>query len=397
VRAIRKGAQLTSLPSRVVHMTSVHRPEDPRILLKEAHSLAAAGYRVTIVATEVPGRTDPLGVKFVGVTTPEGAVYLTDPERGLGARLGRVVTTTMMVWRLAAQLRADLYHIHDPELLPFAITLKAIPGTRIIYDAHEDVPKQILDKRYIPALIRRPVAVLVDGLERIAVAAIDGVVAATPAIARRYPSQKTSVVQNFPLVAELIAPDPTPYHSRPYIVSYVGGLTVERGMRELVAASRLLPAGEEPAIAVAGQLKPVSLEDDIRAEENMTLLGWLSRKGVAALLGRSRAGLVVFHPTANYIEAYPIKLFEYMSAGLPVIASDFPLWRRIVGDVGAGLLVDPTDPTAIADAIEWIFVHEDEAEEMGRRGRTAVEERYNWTVESRKLLALYARLLKTPR
>jgi glycosyltransferase involved in cell wall biosynthesis len=388
---------LTSLPSRVVHMTSVHRPEDPRILLKEAHALAAEGYTVTIVSSEIPNHPDPVGVRFVGVVPPGEAVYIRDPDRGLGARIGRILTTTMRVWRTAARLKANVYHFHDPELLPFAITLNAIPGTRIIYDAHEDVPKQILDKRYIPALVRRPVAVLVDGLERIAVAAIDGVVAATPAIALRYPTQKTTVVQNFPLLEELVQPDAASYRSRPHVVSYVGGLTVDRGVRELIAVSRLLPSGNEPAIAVAGRLKPASLEEEVRAEANMTLLGWLSREGVAAVLGRSRAGVVTFHPTANYIESYPVKLFEYMSAGLPVIASDFPLWRRIVGDVGAGLLVDPTDPRAIADAIEWIFEHEDEAEEMGRRGRSAVEERYNWTVESQKLLALYARLLKTPR
>jgi glycosyltransferase involved in cell wall biosynthesis len=116
------------------------------------------------------------------------------------------------------------------------------------------------------------------------------------------------------------------------------------------------------------------------------------RDAVNALLSHARAGLVVLHPTPNYLDSYPVKLFEYMSAGLPVIASDFPLWRRIIEDSCCGLLVDPRDPSAIARAMTWLLEHPDEAENMGQSGLRAVLSKYNWADQSRRLLAMYARL-----
>ena len=121
--------------------------------------------------------------------------------------------------------------------------------------------------------------------------------------------------------------------------------------------------------------------------------GWSSRTEVANILGDVRAGLVVLHPLKNYIDSFPTKMFEYMAIGLPVIASDFPLWRRIISDVNCGLFVDPQNPEAIAKAMQWILDHPQEAEDMGQRGRKAVEEVYNWKSESVKLANLYESLL----
>ena len=130
----------------------------------------------------------------------------------------------------------------------------------------------------------------------------------------------------------------------------------------------------------------------MRGWDRVEELGTLGRSEVAQLFGQVSAGLVIFLPEPNHVEAMPNKLFEYMSAGIPVIASDFPLWHGIVEGAGCGLLVDPLDPRAIAGAIEHLLTHPEEAEAMGRRGRQAVERWYNWENEESKLLQLYASL-----
>ncbi|MGQ9498496.1 MAG: glycosyltransferase, partial [Desulfotomaculales bacterium] len=166
-------------------------------------------------------------------------------------------------------------------------------------------------------------------------------------------------------------------------------------IREMVTAMTLLPEALGVRLVLAGKFVPPFLEDEVRqlpGWERVDFRGWQDRAAVARLLGEARAGLVVLYPEPNYVEAQPNKLFEYMSAGLPVIASDFPLWRDIVEEAGCGLLVDPLDPAAIAQAIQWILEHPKEAEAMGRRGQKAVFDRYNWDTEAAKLLAFYRRL-----
>jgi glycosyltransferase involved in cell wall biosynthesis len=124
-------------------------------------------------------------------------------------------------------------------------------------------------------------------------------------------------------------------------------------------------------------------------------LGMLDRPSVANLLSRVRLGLMVLQAEPNFVKAMPIKLFEYMAAGIPVIASDFPLWRQIISEAECGLLVDPHDPQAIAHAMEYLLSHDAEAEAMGRRGRKAACELYNWNSEEGVLLKFYSDLLDT--
>jgi glycosyltransferase involved in cell wall biosynthesis len=201
------------------------------------------------------------------------------------------------------------------------------------------------------------------------------------------------LVQNFPLLAELEPPETAVAPRQPHF-AYVGGLARIRGAIEMVDALARL-SSPDIRLQMAGGF-PQDLGAELQSMPGwakVDFVGWADRPTVARLLASCRAGLVLFHPEPNHVKAQPNKMFEYMAAGLPVIASDFPLWREIVEGAGCGLLVDPMDPQAIATAMQWIIDHPEEAAEMGRRGRAAVERTYNWEAESVKLVDLYRRLL----
>jgi glycosyltransferase involved in cell wall biosynthesis len=284
-------------------------------------------------------------------------------------------------------------HFHDPELLPWGI-LAALAGRTVVYDVHEDVPSDIMDKDWIAPRLRLPVSRAAALLERAASAFLSAIVAATPAIARRFPSAKTVLVQNFPFLDEFAPMDGEPSVARDGFV-YVGGITEIRGAREMVRAMSEIRRESSPRLVLAGVIDPPELLPELErlpGFDRCEFLGWRDRKSVAALMRRAIAGLVLFHPVQNHIEAQPNKLFEYMSAGLPVVASDFPVWRSIVVDGGCGICVDPLDPKAIAQALDYLRTHPEEAREMGRRGRRLVLDRYNWREEQGKLLGLYSRL-----
>jgi len=365
----------------VVHLTSVHSPLDHRIFHKECLALADSGHEVLLIAPDDGEVTDER-VRIHTVPKPTG-------------RFERMTRTLGELYRAAMAIDADVYHFHDPELLPLGMLLK-LRGKRVVYDVHEDLPRQIQSKYWIPRWLRPLVAFGVAVAERPAAGILDGIVAATPRIARRFPRRKTETVRNFPVVEELAAAAGLDYCSRGPIVTYVGAITEERGIREMVEAVGRLPESLGVRLHLAGRFVPAGLCEEVSRLEGwkrVNYSGFQSRKGVAELLGKSRAGLVLLHPEPNYVEALPVKLFEYMAAGLPVIVSDFPLWREIVGSAKCGVLVDPRDSGAIADAARWILDHPEEAEQMGRKGRDAVLQQYNWRSEAEKLIKFYTRMM----
>lgn len=348
--------------------------------MKQCRSLAGHGHEVALVVADGLGDACRDGIRIVDVGRPAG-------------RRERMLHSTRRVVRAALALGADVYQLHDPELIPLGLRL-ALAGHRVAFDAHEDVPSQLLDKPYLAPRSARLLSRAYARFERAALSRFGGVLAATPLIRNRLAAYNplTVDVNNYPRAEEFDAPPSTTEARTSFC--YVGSISAIRGVRELVNACALL---RTPArLALAGSFAEAELEAEVSRQHGWSrvdALGHLDRGGVADVMARAFAGLVTLLPTASYREALPVKMFEYMAAGIPVIASNFPLWRDIVEGSRCGLCVDPCDPTAIAAAIDHLATHPRLAHEMGANGRRAVLERYNWENEADKLIAFYADLL----
>ena len=376
------------MSAKVCVLTSAHPPFDIRIFHKECKSLAAAGYNVTLLA---PCDRDQMvdGVRLRAIPKSQ-------------TRLERLTRTVWRVYREALEQAADVYHFHDPELIPTGLLLR-LRGRKVIYDVHEDLPRCMPYKPYLPRWVGRLAARMVELLENRAARFFSGIVAATPVIAARFCglNKRVIVAHNYPLMSELaLAPDAA-WETREPTIAYAGSsVSVQRGAFEMVRAMGLLPADCAATLSLAGPFSPPSLREQLAPEpgwKRVQVCGVLDRAGVVSLLQRARAGFVLQHPEPNAMAGKPIKMFEYMAAGIPVISADFPLWRQIVDGAGCGLCVDPLNPEKIAEAIWYLLAHPQESEAMGRRGRQAVVERLNWDREKKKLLALYEELVSPVR
>ena len=302
---------------------------------------------------------------------------------------------TWRVLGLARRQKADVYHFHDPELLLTGLLLRLLTKGKVIYDVHEDYPKDILAKRWIPYFIRRPAAIIFDVFERTAARQLDCIIAATDAIARRFDGKLVITVNNYPILIGI--PSKGEVASKETTIICAGSLSEDYGILKLIESIDLIKAQYNVKLRLVGRFSYDSFEKKLRLKinrsHNVELTTWLPQWKVFELLSEADMGAVLYQPVPNHIDSQPNKLFECMMFSLPVVASDFPLWKEIVEGNECGLNVDPEDPAKIAQAIEYIIENPNIARRMGENGRKAILEKYNWEMEAGKLLNVYERII----
>lgn len=368
---------------RVVHVSTMHRPLDNRIFVKECRTLARNGYDVSFVVPH-NGNEEVDGVKLLATT-----------EYASGTR--KLTSSALDVLRVVRGLSRDtIIHFHDPELLPIAFWTK-LTGYTVVYDAHEDTPRQVFHLHWIPLLLKPLLSVFAYCMEKLAAWTFDGIVVANAISLARYPQRKTVLVQNYPIVDELVTALGIDHSERAPNVAYVGSITESRGIRQLLEALVLVNLVRPARLLLGGSFHPADLEIDLSADPGWKYVdfeGWLSRQEVKEVLERCRVGIATLLPEKQYVRCLPTKLFEYAAAGLPVVASDFHIIRAFVEDAACGVVVDPTRPVEIARAIRELLDDPAYAQRIGELGREAVQEKYNWATEAASLLNLYGRLTK---
>jgi glycosyltransferase involved in cell wall biosynthesis len=375
---------------KVCILSSVHPPFDARIFHKQAKSLVKAGYDVTLIAQHEKDEVVD-GIKIIALPRPKN-------------RLRRMLGTTWKAFNRARKQKAGIYHFHDPELLPIGLLLKVFTRGKVIYDIHEDVRGDLTTKLWLPRVARWSLSLMYWLLERLSLPFIDEIIIAEDSYIKNYKNrQNILAIRNYPILS-LLKETADVKNSRPTIV-YAGRIAEARGVFELIEAVRLLkPSYENLSLTLVGQVSPDTLVGKIGnllerlgLQDNVSLVGGVKHEEIYNIMPRCHIGIAILYPEPNYIESLPTKLFEYMAAGLPVIASNFPLWKEIVEGNNCGLTVNPLDPEDIARAIEYLIEHPEEARKMGKNGRKAVKEKYNWEAESQKLIELYKNLTKGKR
>jgi len=363
-------------------MTSVHNSYDTRIFYKECVSLANAGYEVYLVASG--DSRQEMGVNIVGVgQTPS-------------SRIKRMTYTANAVYKKALELDCEIYHIHDPELLPYGIKLKR-KGKKVIFDSHENYYEQINEKRYLSPIIRKLLSSFYISFETYCTKRFDAVIFPCTMQGKNIfdgRAKRVVFIDNHPLLDELKTAErsrKTRTNSE-FIVVYCGSLTEERGITILVKAAYMANA----RLYLAGRIDKEYLDTLTAMEEFSCVkyLGVLSRKKMMSLYNRSNVGAATLQGVGQYLKTdnLPTKVLEYMGMELPVIVSEYPFSKAVIDKYKCGICVRPDNVKQIARAIETLRDNPYLAEQMGKNGRKAVEEEFNWGSQEKKLLELYFRI-----
>lgn len=365
------------MKTKICHISTAHPTFDTRIYHKECRTIAKSDYDVyLLIANDKDEISDD--VKIIHLPRENGRLY-------------RFLKKRKIALKKALEIDADIYHFHDPELIPIGVKLKKL-GKKVIYDVHEDVPKQILTKEWLKSdIIRKLVSSIFNKYEKKAAKSFDRIVCVSDDIAKNFNLNKTVIVRNFPVISDIDSINAIDMEKKTPVVIYAGGLTKIRGIKEIIQAMSFLKG--EVRLWLLGKWENKSYEEECmktKGWEYVDYFGLKPQKEAYSYMKKSDIGIVNFWPVDNHISALPNKPFEYMACELPMVMSDFEYWRNVFK--GCFLGVDPNKPRDIAGVIQNLLKDRKLMKKLGRNGREFVLSKYSWESEGKVLLNMYAEL-----
>lgn len=372
---------------RICHLTTVHAYSDTRIFHKECVSLAKRGYEVILLAT-VPQSFREKNVRIVALGETRNRIH-------------RLFVKTPKAIFVALRVKANIYHLHDPELL-LAVPFLKLRGAIVIYDIHEDYYTSIKQKQHMPTLIRLMIARPFSFIERF-VGRMCHQIIAEKYYERRFP--EATKILNYPQFFQNKAEVAVRAFDSNYSwFLYTGNVAISRGA---FSQLRLLVVNPSTAIACIGYCPEEIakkmykfMEDNGICKDRLVIIGvgsFVPRSTIDGYTQMShwKAGLALFPKTPHYAEKELTKFFEYMQSGVPVFCTDFPTWKKLIEGSGAGICVDTNSDNDLKRSVEN-FLDPRNAERIrryGEAGRRAVESQYNWASQEQELYKLYDELL----
>ncbi len=360
---------------KVCHVSTVHESDDARIFLKECVSLSEFGYEVFFVIKN-PKKEVLQNVQIIPLTKWNNRFF-------------RMLFGIVEAFFKSIKTHSSVYHLHDPELLLIAPWYKLM-GKKVIFDCHEHVAAQIETKTWIgPFFLRKMVAGSYNFAQTILVLFCDAVVVVTPEMMPLFPEKKVVLVRNFPHYK--LAGNEKGVRNEIPIMIYAGGLSEIRGIKEMLEAIGLLNGKVKLKLMGGWESEKFQAECEKTSGWQYTeYIGYVTMEEVHQHYMQCDAGLLLFLPVKNHLESMPIKSFEYMISGLPIIMSDFPYWRKHFG--GAAIFVNPLDIHAIAGAITKLISDSELKKQLSETGLELSKSR-TWKNEAETLFALYKKLL----
>lgn len=356
----------------IMHLSTVHAWDDVRIYQKQVKSALAAGLKVSLVARQSRHQRGDLP-EFVHVL------------REFRSRGTRMFLGSAIVLIKALRVRADVYQFHDPELIPVGLFLRLM-HKKVIYDVHENVPDDIMEKPYLPGWCKYGLSKLVELVEMACGRVMNGIVGVNATITSRFPAHKTCIVENAPILSEFFGgAERLPRPESKLKLAYVGVCTPERGIYTLIDWIE----GIDCTLVLAGRFSSPDFKGELEqlpGWSKVQYLGEVPRSRAIKELMSADVGVILFHPTKNNIHSSPNKLFEYMAAGLPVVASDFKPWRKAISVANCGYLIDPLDRSQFVDAINELAGNVALRTKMGESGTAWVKTNKNWDLEFGRLM-----------